>query len=55
MIRLVFWVFGDDCGHTIGVDMALDKDVGDLKEAIKERKKKTFKSEQSMEGFCPFR
>ena len=41
-IRLVFWVFGDDCGRTIGVDIALNKDVGDLKEAIKEKKKNTF-------------
>jgi hypothetical protein len=37
--RLVFWVFGDDCGRTIGVDIALNKDVGDLKKAIKEEKK----------------
>ena len=41
-IRLVFWVFGDDCDRTTGVEIALDKDIGDLKEAIKEKKKPAF-------------
>jgi len=38
-IRLVFWVFGDNCDRTTSVRIALDKDIGDLKEAIKEKKK----------------
>ena len=37
--RLVFWVFGDDHSRTVGVDIALNKDVGDLKEAIIQKKK----------------
>lgn len=41
-IRLVFWVFGDDCDRTTSVGIALDKDIGDLKEAIKEKKKPAF-------------
>jgi len=41
-VRLVFWVFGDDCDRTTGVEIALDKDVGDLKKAIKEEKKNAF-------------
>jgi hypothetical protein len=36
---LVFWVFGADCDSTICVDIALNKNVGDLNEAIKEKKK----------------
>ena len=41
-IRLVFWVFGDDCDRTTSVRITLDKDIGDLKEAIKEKKKLAF-------------
>ncbi|KAF8309064.1 uncharacterized protein EI90DRAFT_3025480 [Cantharellus anzutake] len=38
--RLVFWVFGDGYDRTIGVDIALNRDVEDLKKAIKEEIKK---------------